>query len=235
MKTKNTLITINDADPGYKYLSIISMISVTFLIAAMIFTYHIIEVGPFLTPGGVIPFAITYIMAGIITEVYSYKNAKRIIYGNFICIFIFNITINLLLKLPIPPDTLIDHSYEAVFDHALLVMGVYSAGFLFGDLINAFFMSKWKALLKGKYFFIRLIGASIIGQISFSMIVIPSLYINQLSPERLFQQFLTTIAAKIIVIVFLSYPSFIIVKILRKLEEIPSGKPKVMFNPFVID
>src|SRR3990167_11210507 len=87
---------------GHKYLSILSMVSITFLIAAMIFTYRIIEIGPFLTPGGVIPFAVTYLIAGIITEIYGYENARKIIFGNFLCIFVFNLSVWFLLKLPTP-------------------------------------------------------------------------------------------------------------------------------------
>lgn len=234
MKNNIPQISINN---GYesKYLSIISMISVCFLIIAMIFTYRIIEFGPFLTPGGVIPFAITYIIAGIITEVYGYKNARKIIYGNFICIFIFNITVNLILKFPVPLDSAHTESFSFVFDHALFLMFVYSAGFLFGDLANVFFVSKWKILLKGRYFFIRLIGASIIGQLSFSLIVIPSLYINELSPERLFRQFFTTIAAKLLVILVFSYPSSILVRILKRTEGINLIEPRVLFNPFSLN
>lgn len=82
-------ISINKTG-GCRYLPIIAMISISFLITAMIFTYHIIEFGPFLTPEGVVPFAITYIIAAIVTETYGYKQAKIIIFGNFICIFVFN-------------------------------------------------------------------------------------------------------------------------------------------------
>lgn len=224
-------ISINNT-VGSKYLPIISMISISFLITAMIFTYHIIEFGPFLTPGGVIPFAITYIIAAIVTETYGYRQAKIIIFGNFICIFVFNITVHLLLKFHSPLDASHNEAFSLVFNQALFVMCVYSAGFLFGDLVNAFFVSKWRVLLKGRYFFIRLIGASIIGQISFSTIVIPSLYIGTVEPEMLIRQFITTIAAKILVIIGLSYPSAISVQILRRLEKLTDNLPTVLFNPF---
>lgn len=230
--SEDSIKILDNEQIEYKFLSVISMVSACFLMIAMIFTYRIIEFGPFLTPGGVIPFAITYLIAAMITEVYGYKNAKKTIYGNFVCIFIFNITINLLLKIPVPPNLVSNESFSIVFDHALLVMVVYSTGFLFGDLVNAHFVSKWKILLKGRYFLIRLIGASIIGQVSFSLIVIPSLYLNVLSPDKLCRQFITTIAAKVLVIVILSYPSSIIVNILRRTECIPTNKPKVLFNPF---
>lgn len=217
-----------------KFFPVLSMISITLLISAMIFTYRIIEIGPFLTPGGVIPFALTYLIAGIITETYGYENARKMIFGNFICIFIFNFTVSLLLKLPISGAS--DYAYyNKIFDNALYIMLIYSLGFFFGDLINAFFISKWSRLLKGRFFFFRLIGASLIGQITFSTIVIPALYITQLPPNRLFQQFLTTITSKLLIIIIFSYPSIFITKILKRIEQIDPEEPKVAFNPFFLN
>ncbi|MFC3908547.1 queuosine precursor transporter [Legionella dresdenensis] len=233
MSDQNLLISVK-RNEEYKYLSVTSMISVTFLICAMVFTYRIIEFGPFLTPGGVIPFAATYLVAALITEVYGYKHARKIIFGNFVCIFIFNITVSFLLKLPTPSG--INYSaYNQIFNSALYVMIIYSIGFFFGDYINAFCIAKWRNFLKGKYFFIRLIGASIIGQCSFSIIVIPALYLHTLSPNRLIQQFCTTILAKLLVILILSFPFSVIAKLLMRYENIDSESPKVIFNPFTMN
>ncbi|QDQ40478.1 queuosine precursor transporter [Legionella geestiana] len=215
-----------------KYLPILSMLSVTLLLSALIFTYRIIELGPFLTPGGVVPFSLTYLMAAIITETYGYKNARKIIFGNFICIFIFSLTVSLLLKFPAPELSADSDAYMLIFNQAIYVTVVYSLGFLFSDLINALCVSKWKGLLKGRFFCFRVIGASIIAQASFSLIVIPSLYINSVSPERLLQQFLTTIIAKVLIILACSYPGLIAVRLLKKMEGYTEKKPEVVFNPY---
>ncbi len=74
--SNNSSIIINK-NYGNKFFPILPMISITLLISAMIFTYRILEIGPFLTPGGVIPFAVTYLIAGIITETYGYENARK--------------------------------------------------------------------------------------------------------------------------------------------------------------
>lgn len=219
---------------GHKYLSILSMISITFLITAMIFTYRIIEIGPFLTPGGVVPFAITYLIAGMITEIYGYENARRVIFGNFFCIFIFNLSVFFLLKLPTPSGSNYQ-SYSSIFDKSLYIMLIYSSGFFFGDLVNALCISKWHRLLKGRYFFVRLTGASVTGQFIFSIIVIPSLYFTTLPLNKLFQQFYMTIVAKLLVILLFSYPGSIITRVLSILEGVSiNNVPVVVFNPFSI-
>jgi uncharacterized integral membrane protein (TIGR00697 family) len=223
----------NVSNLGYKFLSCISMISVTLLITAMIFTYRSIEIGPFLTPGGIIPFATTYVIAAMVCEVYGYNNAKKLIFGNFACIFIFNITIVLLLKLPSPTKSVYDSAYELIFNKSIYTMIMYSVGFLVGDLVNAFCISKWNILTKGKHFISRLIGASAIGQIFFSIIVIPMLYGSDSNSSIFLRQFVTTVLAKILIIVILSYPIKIIKRILMKVENINPNEQRTIFNPFL--
>lgn len=207
------------------------MISVSLLIVAMILTYRPIEMGMFLTPGGVIPFSSTYVIAGIVSEVYSFRNAKRLIIGNFICIFVFNITMTLMLKIP-TPNIANNEFYTAIFNNSLYTMLMYSFGFLLGDLINAFCISKWSILTNGKYFITRLIGASVIGQIFFSIVVIPMLYATNSDLHIFFRQFTTTILAKVLIIIILSYPGKIVKKLLIRAENINKSEQRIIFNPF---
>lgn len=231
MKQQHNMDLMYNNQTDYKLLSIISMVSVTLLIVAMVFTYRPIEFFCFLTPGGVIPFAATYVIAGgIVTEIYGYNNGRRLIFGNFICIFIFNITIFLILKIPSLSHAVYNNAYQMIFNNSITTMLLYSFGFLFGDLINAFCISKWGILTKGKYFITRLIGSSSIGQIFFSIVVIPILY-NSSSAGTFFRQFTTTILAKIIIIILLSYPARLLKKIIVHIEKIENSK--IIFNPFL--
>lgn len=86
--------------------------------------------------------------------------------------------------------------------------------------------------MKGKYFIYRLIGSSIIGQIAFSIIVIPMLYSSQSNGSIMFRQFTTTILAKMLMIIILSYPSLIFKKILKHVEIKKPEETEILFNPF---
>lgn len=215
---------------NFKYLMIISMVSVSLLNIAMLFTYRLIEIGPLLMPGGVLIFPLTYIFADIITEVYGYKNAKILIWGNFICILVFNLTAKMLLYLPVSSYVAYENSYHLIFRHSLAIVLGYSIGFACGDFFNAYAVSKLGIFLRGKYFVGRSIVSSAVGQIIFSVIVSSLIYSSQLSSFLLFKQFLSTIAVKILIIMLFAYPSALIVFILREIEEIDAPEYSPAFN-----
>lgn len=204
----------------FKYLIIISMISVSLLNIAMLFTYRLIEIGPFLVPGGVIVFPLTYVFADIVAEVYGYKNARLLIWGNFICILVFNITARALLHLPASSYVPYDGSYHLMFEHSLLIVFGYSMGFACGDFLNAYAISKLGAYWSGRYFVFRSIASSVVGQIVFSVIVSLLIYSSQLEGLALARQFLSTIFMKIIIITIFAYPSYILVLIIRRMEKL---------------
>jgi len=196
------------------------MLSVSFLCLAMILTYRVISFGFFLAPGGVLVFPLTYIFADIVAETYGYRNAKLLILGNYFCIVAFNIVGYLLIQLPVPPNVLYEEIFDYLFAHAFTVTFAYGLGFLFGDLINAYVISKWQTLVKGKYFVMRSVGSSIIGLIIFNVVASITIYSSQLSLGQLARQFLTTITIKAVVIILLAYPAYLVVILLRKSEKL---------------
>jgi uncharacterized PurR-regulated membrane protein YhhQ (DUF165 family) len=67
----------------YKYLTFMAMLSITMMIISMMFTYRVIQLGPFMAPGGVFIFALTYTVADIITEVYGLRMVTQVILSTF--------------------------------------------------------------------------------------------------------------------------------------------------------
>lgn len=217
---------------NFKYLTRISMISISILTAAMAFTYHIIKLGNFLAPGGVIAFSITYVLAAIVAEVYGYKNARNFVFSNFICIAVFNLTTTFLLHLPVPQGENYHSAYNVVFGHSFLIMFVYCSGFFVGDLVNTFAISKLKFLTNGRYFIARIIGSSSIGHIVFSIIAIPLLYAKTSDVSAVLYQFFTTVLIKVCIISILAFPSKIIVSFLKRNENVKQYEQEVFYNPF---
>jgi uncharacterized PurR-regulated membrane protein YhhQ (DUF165 family) len=60
-----------DADTSFNSLNLLSMLSVTTLIFSMLFSYRVIEIGPFICPGGIFAFPFIYFFADIIAEVHG--------------------------------------------------------------------------------------------------------------------------------------------------------------------
>jgi uncharacterized integral membrane protein (TIGR00697 family) len=202
---------------SYRYLPLISMLSVTCLIISMLFAHRVLRFGPFITPGAVFIFPMTYWFADIVAEVYGYAEARILILGNFLCIFLFNITNFLLIKMPIPTIHE-DTAYQTVFGHSLLLIFAFALAFAMSDTCNAYLVSRWKVLVGGRHFCLRSFFSMIIGQTIFTLVATVTIYFQNLQPELLGQQFISTWLIKIIIITCLAYPGVIVCNLLKRLE-----------------
>ncbi|MCE2706742.1 MAG: queuosine precursor transporter [Proteobacteria bacterium] len=209
----------NSKKPCYTYFSLLSMISITMMIIAMLFAYRIIKIGPIMAPGGVFIFAITYTMADIITEVYGLPMVKQVIWSTFFCIIFFNLVSFFLIKLPVATSLEYKKAYDLVFGHNLYLLFGFSISFIISDFANAFAINKWKILFQGKYFWLRSIASSIIGESLFGIIAAALMYSNYLSSSALIHVVISTWFCKVITAIIIAYPANILVEILKKVEE----------------
>jgi len=72
---------------------IIAAIFVTCLLTANIIAVKVISLGPFVLPAAIIIFPLSYIFGDILTEVYGYRWARKVIWLGFVCNLIFVIFI----------------------------------------------------------------------------------------------------------------------------------------------
>ena len=216
----------------YKFYSLICMLSITCIIIAMSLTYRISEIGNFLIPGGLFIFILSYSIADIVTEVYGFNLAKKMIYGNVVCIVTYNFCTSMLIKLPVPIGANYKNAFDIVYGHGIrLALGFYIS-FLVSDYINSFFMSKWKVKLEGRWIWVRSIGSSIIGETTFSILATSIMYANILSNSMLLKQIITTWVIKISLAVVVAYPVVIISNYLKRKEGIDVYDYDIKFSPF---
>ena len=215
----------------YKYFTLISMLSITMMIIAMLFTYRVIQIGPFMAPGAVFVFALTYTVADIITEVYGFKMVKQVIFSTLFCIVLFNITCIFLINLPVPKTATYVDAYNLVFSHNLNLMVGFSISFVISDLVNAYAINKWRILFKGKYFWLRSIGSSAIGETLFGIFAAGLMYSSILSYLEFVKVVSSTWMIKMCISIIASYPATIAVEVLKKMEGI-TLIDNLEFKPF---
>jgi uncharacterized integral membrane protein (TIGR00697 family) len=154
----------------------------------------------------------------IITEVNGFKMIKQVIFGTLFCIFLFNITCLFLIKLPVPPNSSYINAYNFVFSHNISLLVGLSVSFIISDYVNAYAINKWKLLFQGKYFWLRSIGSSAIGETLFGIFAAALMYSNILSFIDFIKVISSTWMIKICISILASYPATIVVELLKKLE-----------------
>ena len=191
------------------------MISITMMIISMLFTYRVIKIGPFMAPGGVFIFALTYTVADIITEVYGFKMVKQVIFSTLFCIVMFNLICLFLIKLPVPQHANYSKAYNFVFSHHINLLVGFSISFIISDYVNAYAINKWRILFQGKYFWLRSIGSSAIGETLFGIFAAVLMYANVLSFLDFLKVISSTWLIKISISVLASYPATIVVVVVK--------------------
>src|SRR4030065_156304 len=70
-------------------LVIIIAVFITCLITANIIAVKVIGLGPLVLPAAIFVFPVSYIFGDILTEVYGYRTARRVIWLGFLCNLVF--------------------------------------------------------------------------------------------------------------------------------------------------
>lgn len=111
---------------------------------------------------GTITFPFAYMLGDILTEIWGYKNAKKVIWMTFLCNIIMVCFTQVGVWLPSPgylEESAV--AYNNVFTYVPRIVIASLTGFLCGELSNAWLMDRIKAKSKWKHLWVRTIGSSI--------------------------------------------------------------------------
>ena len=145
-------------------LVIVAAVFVTCLITANIIAVKVVTFGPFTLPAAIVIFPLSYIFGDILTEVYGYRQARRVIWLGFICNLIFVVFAWVGQKLPPAPLWGGQAAYESILGYTPRLLIASFAGYLAGEFANSFVLAKMKMLTRGRWLWSRTIGSTIVGQ-----------------------------------------------------------------------
>lgn len=113
---------------------------------------------------GTITFPFAYMLGDVMTEIWGYRTTRKIIWLTFLCNIIMVVCTQIGVWLP-SPDYLAETagSYNTVFTYVPRIVVGSLAGFLLGELSNAWLMERIKSITKGRFLWVRTIGSSAVG------------------------------------------------------------------------
>ena len=150
-------------DVSYR-LVIIAAIFVTCLITANTIAVKVISLGPFILPAAIIIFPLSYIFGDILTEVYGYRWARKVIWLGFFCNLIFIIFAWVGQILPAASFWKGQEAYESILGYTPRLLIASFGGYLVGEFANSFVLAKMKIWTRGRWLWSRTIGSTIVGQ-----------------------------------------------------------------------
>ena len=133
--------------------------------------------GVFVFGVGNIFFPISYIFGDVLTEVYGYARARRVIWAGFIAMVFASVMAWVVVNLPASPtepfNATLQPAIEVVFGNTWRIVVASIVAFWVGDFVNAYVLARMKVLTRGRWLWMRTIGSTIVGQGVDSLIFYP--------------------------------------------------------------
>lgn len=134
--------------------------------------------GPFIFGAGVIFFPISYIFGDILTEVYGYARARRVIWAGFAAMIFASIMAYVVVSLPPAPGWPNQKAYEVAFGNTWRIAGASMIAFWVGEFFNSFILAKMKIATQGKKMGLRFVASTMVAEIVDSVLFYPLAFYN---------------------------------------------------------
>ncbi|MFH0913939.1 MAG: queuosine precursor transporter [Chloroflexota bacterium] len=211
---------------------IISAVFVTCLITANVIAVKLVSIGSVILPAAIIVFPLSYIFGDILTEVYGYRWARRVIWLGFGCnlLFVFFVWVGQLL--PPAPFWQEQAAYQTILGYTPRLLIASFLGYLAGEFANSFVLAKMKVLTQGRWLWSRTIGSTIVGQGLDTAIFITVAFGGTPSfvPVIILYHWL----AKVLIEALATPLTYVAVDFLKKKESLDTYDRDTRFNPFLL-
>ena len=143
---------------------------VALLLISNIGAVKLIEFGPIITDGGAILFPLVYIVGDILSEVYGFKAARRVILTAFAVSILASATFYLVQLAPPASDWENQEAFELILGFVPRIVLASVIAFLVGQLLNSYVLVKIKERTKERNLWLRLMGSTALGQFADTLI-----------------------------------------------------------------
>ena len=226
----------------YRYYDLVMVAFVTVLICsnligpAKIAQLDLPLLGVVTFGAGVLFFPISYVFGDILTEVYGYDRARKVIWAGFAGLIFASVMATIVVALPPAPFWNHQAAYEVAFGSAWRIVLASMIAYFCGEFVNSFVLAKMKVLTQGRWLWTRTIGSTIAGEAVDSALFYPlAFYGTGIIPDDklpvvMFAQFVTKVAVEVL----FTPLTYRIVSVLKRAEQEDYYDRTTNFNPFAL-
>ena len=224
-------------------------LSVTFVVLAVTFCVCLITSNLFVPrlwrvgntwmqpSGAVVIFPISYIINDLLTEVYGYRKAMKVIWMGFAMSAFVALAAGLVSILPAPiyeDSQEIAENFNSLFGLIPRTTAASLVAFILGSHMNAWVLSTMKIATKGKGFGWRAIVSSLVGELSDSVIFYPLAFLGTMPVKTILSIVVTQVTVKTLYEVVILPVTAVISNKLKAKEGIDTFDYDVKYNPFKV-
>lgn len=183
---------------------------------------------------GVLFFPVSYVFGDILTEVYGYARARKVIWAGFAGLAFASFMAAVVVALPPAPFWTHQRAYEIAFGTTWRIAGASMLAYFCGEFVNSYVLARMKILTAGKWLWTRTIGSTIFGEAVDSALFYPlAFYGSGIIPDdKLPIVMLAQFVGKTMVEVVFTPVTYKVVAALKRAEHEDYYDRNTDFNPF---
>jgi len=194
---------------------------------------------PLVFGAGNLFFPISYIFGDVLTEVYGYARARKVIWAGFGAMLFYVLMSQIVIAMPVNPaepfNQQLQPALEICFGASWRIVAASVLAFWAGDFVNSFVLAKMKLLTGGRWLWTRTVGSTFLGQFVDSLIFYPLAFANVWRAETILSVVLFNWLLKVAVEVLFTPLTYLVVGWLKRVENEDYFDSRTNFTPFSLN
>ncbi len=229
----NRSLSASNADHSTRFVVLVALF-VTALVTSNIMAVKLFAFGSLVLPAAVILFPVSYILGDVLTEVYGYRAARRVIWLGFVCNLAAVLAIWLGGLLPAAGFWQGQDAWATILGQTPRILVASFAAYLVGEFANAYILARLKVATHGRALWLRTIGSSVIGEGLDSAIFITIAFAGIIPSQGLVTAVVTQWLVKTAYEALATPVTYAVVGWLKRAEGIDTFDRDTRFNPLAL-
>jgi queuosine precursor transporter len=187
---------------------------------------------PWVFGAGILFFPLGYVIGDVLTEVYGYARARRVIWAGFAGLLFMAFMSWVVVSLPPADGWEGQAAYESVFGQVPRIVVASIIAFWAGEFVNSYVMARMKIWTQGRHLWSRTIGSTFVGQGVDSLIFYPLAFWGVWENSAVLTVMVTNWGLKVLWEVVLTPVTYVVVGWLKEREGVDVFDEGTNFSPF---
>jgi len=219
----------------YRYYDLVMAAFVTVLLCAnLIGASKRCTIAGFTFGAGVLFFPISYVFGDVLTEVYGYARARKVVWTGFSALMFAAFMSWAVLSFPPAADWPHQSAFETVFGGTPRIVLASLVAYFCGEFCNSYVLAKMKVSSQGRFLWMRTIGSTIVGEGVDSLVFYPLAFYGApgWTPAQVGSVLLGNYAVKVAWEALMTPVTYRIVNFLKRAESEDYFDRDTDFTPF---
>ena len=218
---------------SYRYYDLVMAAFVTVLLCAnLIGASKLATLFGFTFGAGVLFFPISYVFGDVLTEVYGYARARKVVWAGFGALLFASLMSAIVLAFPPAPGWPHQAAFETVFGGTPRIALASLVAYFSGEFTNSFVLAKMKVKTEGRFLWARTIGSTIAGEAVDSLIFYPLAFLGVWTTQQVLAVMLSNYLIKVGWEAVMTPFTYRIVAFLKRAEDEDYYDRDTDFTPF---